>query len=892
MRFPFSILLYLILFWTAVPAGAETLRSITIENQQTEKQEEIAAVVRMKPGEEFTLSRLENAINDLRKWGIFHKVEALVRHEDDQVDLTFQLEDAYLIKDIEISGNYPILERKIRRAIFFFPGDVFEADRIPEQIDRLITFYENEGYPNTFVLIETEKNEGQRTITLKIRIEKGRGYRIDRIAVKGNTVFKDSRITNKIGRLFDYSPNHLKKDLQDIQKLYFNQGYYHARVRIENLKFDSVKRGVSFTLSIREGKKIEIHFVGNAHQQADHLRKILSLVESGEADEFELENSRNQLIAHYRSLGYEETKVSVEKKPLPAQGSEVTFTIEEGPRRVIRSIDFEGNSALSDRALKKQMLTQEHSLSQKGIFLKEIFTQDLSSIESFYQQHGFLAAKVEDWKRHLNTTLDKYLIEILIHEGDQTLIDNIDFKGLRVFKPSQIERVLKLKSSSAFSSRQLEEDVRALLVFYANHGYPYAEAKTTLEKVGDHLIRIHYEVIEGDRVHVGRILFVGNLKTRPQAILQALRFREGSPFNPEEIIESQTSLRRLGIFDGLSLETLGLQGKEREVHVVVRVEEKKDQIVDFGLSYDTDTNLKLKVNATRLNLLGKAKKFDFRVTAGLQLNRAEFLYSDPRLFGSDWQFLANIFAQLEQRPYFHDGQAGGSIVLLRDLTPRLSMLMRYEIVNTNFQESHTRFDLLKPGSGDNTTGKLQYSATYDRRDNYGDPRSGIYTLGKVDFGTQFQGRTSNFLKVGERFGHWWSPFRFLTLANTLRTDWIFQVTGPAIPTQELVFSGGDDSVRGFEQDAINPSGGKFGLIHNLELQVRLLGGLQVAGFLDTGTVTQSLWEVNATTLRHSAGVSVRYVTPVGPIRLDYGWILDRKTGENSGRLHFTFGYFF
>jgi outer membrane protein insertion porin family len=113
-----------------------------------------------------------------------------------------------------------------------------------------------------------------------------------------------------------------------------------------------------------------------------------------------------------------------------------------------------------------------------------------------------------------------------------------------------------------------------------------------------------------------------------------------------------------------------------------------------------------------------------------------------------------------------------------------------------------------------------------------------------------------------------------------------------VPVDARLYLGGDDTVRGFSQDSLLPTGGNYALVHNLELQINPFGNFQVVGFLDTGIVVESLSQVNLTNLRHSIGPGVRYKTPVGPIRLEYGFKLDPQPGESAGRLHFSFGYFF
>jgi outer membrane protein insertion porin family len=122
---------------------------------------------------------------------------------------------------------------------------------------------------------------------------------------------------------------------------------------------------------------------------------------------------------------------------------------------------------------------------------------------------------------------------------------------------------------------------------------------------------------------------------------------------------------------------------------------------------------------------------------------------------------------------------------------------------------------------------------------------------------------------------------------------IFPVPGStSVPVDDRLYLGGDDTVRGFEQDSLLPTGGLFSMVYNFEMQFNLFNNFQVVGFLDNGVVVNSMDQISLSTLRHSAGPGIRYLTPVGPIRLEYGIKLDPLPGESFGRLHFSFGYFF
>lgn len=869
----------------------EIIQTITVENKLPERIPKILNIIRMKTGDTLSMEKVENAINDLRKWGIFKNVEVLLKRQGSKVDITFQLEDAFLIRDVEIHGNYPLLESRVRRAIFFSTGDVYEKEKLNEQVERLIEFYEKEGYRNTVVFIRESINEEDRMVTLKINIDHGKSYRIDKIFITGNSIFKDLRIENKINRFLDYKPSRIKSNLESIQKLYRDHHYPRVRVKLTKVEFNDRKNTVNLTIDIREGKEVIVDFEGNEHQFSSRLRNVVDVAKNGDYDDFELENSKNQLLQHYRNLGFENVGVQFSKKEINKEKILVTFLIKEGPRRVVKKIEFEGNDNVSSNKIRDILQTKEESPTHRGVFLEEVFKQDVERIDNFFTENGYLDGKVKEWKRYLIPTGDKYIVEIDVSEGKKTIVNSFRYEGLSKFDESKLRKYLKMKEGSTYSPGQLELEVRTLLSYFSNNGHPYAEIKTELEEKEAQKVNIVFKITEGPEVKIGEVLLVGNVKTRRNTILNALKFKEKSSFSAQKILESQTTLRKLGIFDALSLETLGLQGKENIIHIVIRVDEKKDNVVDFGISYDTDLKLQGKFTYSKLNLGGYGKELDFKTIAGFRVNRGEIAYIDPRFMASDWQMSANTFVQYDRDPFFQDLQIGGGIGFLRNITKRLSMFTKYEMIQTDFVEQKTDFSQLRPGTRDNTTGKLQFAVTYDRRDNFGDPRKGYYAYGRTDFGQELY-TGSLFYKIQTRFGVWYTPIEWLTFSNAVRGLFDIPLNNKAIPTQELYFLGGDDTIRGFKYQDLNPAGGKVGIIDNLEMEIRIFKSLQIVGFLDTASLTNNLSEISASSFRHSAGPGIRYATPVGPLRLEYGFILDRRPGENKGRLHFTFGYFF
>ncbi|MCE9626175.1 MAG: BamA/TamA family outer membrane protein, partial [Deltaproteobacteria bacterium] len=295
------------------------------------------------------------------------------------------------------------------------------------------------------------------------------------------------------------------------------------------------------------------------------------------------------------------------------------------------------------------------------------------------------------------------------------------------------------------------------------------------------------------------------------------------------------------------------------------------------------------------NIFGSGKNGNIKLQGGQEISRFEINYVDPRVKGTSVQLLIGAFAGLNNRPFFEDFETGIFSTLFKDFGPYLSAYGRLDFEYVNFNEAKTVASQLDPRESaiDHTRLTTTLGVTYDRRDSYGDPRKGYYVNSTVALTNQFVQLAGNYVTTKVNFGHWYSPIPRVTFANAIRVAKIFPAPGDSfIPADDRLYLGGDDTVRGFSQDSLLPEGGTFSLVHNFEIQLRPFGNFQVVGFLDTGIVVTSMSDINFFNLRHAAGPSIRYVTPVGPIRVDYGVILDPHPGDDKQSLHFTFGYFF
>jgi len=188
----------------------------------------------------------------------------------------------------------------------------------------------------------------------------------------------------------------------------------------------------------------------------------------------------------------------------------------------------------------------------------------------------------------------------------------------------------------------------------------------------------------------------------------------------------------------------------------------------------------------------------------------------------------------------------------------------------------------------------------DFRDDPFNPKRGVFLSGAVELASQAIASEIDYWMLSGQASYYQPVYRQNSLALSVRAGAIrpYGATDE-VPIQKRFFAGGRTTVRGFAQDLLgpkgndgSPTGGNYQLILNAEMRFPLENNFLFATFFDVGSVWRHNDSYNAFDMRKSAGIGLRYITPVGPISVDYGWKLDRRAGESTGELSFTIGMVF
>ncbi|PIR25691.1 MAG: outer membrane protein assembly factor BamA [Deltaproteobacteria bacterium CG_4_10_14_0_2_um_filter_43_8] len=899
----FLTLLFLFVFLFCKPSlasnGIDTVCKITLNGLSTIKEETFLSVIPLEVGEKFSIQRIDQSLNALRKWGVFDTIAVHFEAEKFGINVVFNLKEATVVSLVEISGNFPYVQNKIRKYLTLQAGNIYTHGTVEKQKEIIINFYKRQGYINTEVEIQEEFEPEKNGIALIFHILRGEILRYKKIEVVGNTAFPKGRFVSLINPLKAYSESRLKQSIRNLNELYRMNGYPRAKVQVEEKDIDYEQNKINLLLSVEEGPQVKVSFRGNERVRYKTLRDTISIFQEGSFDGFEIEESEKRIKDLYAKLAYPNATITSSRKKINEQLYHIIFTIDEGTHQYIKDISFENANSISEDNLKAGMINTERSFGNPAPHLPQFEATDLNTVEENLKALGYTDAQVEAWKTNHPKMNFPISITIPVNPGDQITLGTISFEGNNSFKAKKLKTILKYLEEDVFYEPNLLREKQSLLIFYADNGYPYAEIKERFSIDPEtQKAAVVYEIHEGKPAIIGEILVIGDLITSQNAIKKAMGIKSSDPFSYKKILDAQLRVRRLGAFSSVAIETIGLKEKEDVIHLRVKVDEERPFLLDMEIAYTTDEKYSGSLRFTNLNAFGWAKRNTLTFTTGQEVSRAELGWIDSSFLGSSFEFNANSWVQYKKEPTFNYIQLGGSSGFFRRFR-RLGLLFKLEIDRNYFVEGSSAAADAQ-SLRNNTITKTSVSESYDTRDSFSDPRRGFFLLHNTDLFNEIKGNQANFIELSLSAEYNFSPFSWITFNSVVRGNRIYTFGfNVSVPTNELLFLGGDNTIRGFSEDTIGPVdangqavGGRVRWIFNEEARIRLGSSLQTAVFYDAGDLANDFGSLTTSSARHSFGFGLRYITPVGPIRADYAWKLDPKPGEDKNRFHFTFGYVF
>ncbi len=679
------------------------------------------------------------------------------------------------------------------------------------------------------------------------------------------------------------------------------------------------------------GPKIEVRVVG---ADLDKLKKKGLLPFLGETgyDEALVLSSVAKIKDDYQRQGHYHVKVEHGEK-LDGDRFVIDLNIDPGPVYTLRKVALEGNTTFSDKDLEDFTAVSARRLLAigSGRLIDSELSQDVKNLRAYYLLQGFPDAKVGPPK--VAEEGQDLSVEIPIEEGRRERIGTVTFSGFNPehLDPERLRPPLGL-AGGPFHPQILDGALDRLRAELGTAGF--TEARVSAEKSWNPdktQVDLKISALEGPRITVDRIIVRGNRHTDSEVIRRTLGLKPGDPASAGRLLEVERTLYKLNIFSRVEVELIRSALDDTTRDVLVRLQEGKPITLTYGFGYDSDDGWRGLLGFNDANVGGQAYALRSDLRLSGTSSRFRLLFDQPYVF--------HLAKPLTTSVFYEQGQAAqeafeltryGARTETTDAVGehgRFSLGLDYRVVEIDKLAPGLALSDLEREARPVQLANLFPSFLYDRRDDPVLPSRGYSTLAQIQYSFPLLGAQGNFVKLFVQqtrlFPFGGKSGRQLVLATSVRSGAI-EALGD-LPTSgvdtggttadlasrnvfisERFFSGGSTSHRAYGRDELGipgesliqptgrtslvPIGGNGLLLGNVELRFPLVGALGGVVFVDSGNVWADWRSIDLSEVRTGAGVGLRYVSPIGPLRIDFGWKLARRPDEKKGvQISFSFG---
>ena len=891
------------------PGGAPVLSTISFQAPSPYQvtYEELYGLVTLRPGDRLTEETVRDSIRRLSTRSVFREVTAYVREDGGKADLLFFLRPIPLVAEIEVTGQKALTAAQIISASRIRRGASLEEKDLAEAERMVRSFLAGKGFTTGKCAIQVSCSVVNGAGKVRIAVEEGKPGLVETLAVPGASFFPPERLAGilgvEAGKPFDFQ--RWEEGLTRLRVEYKKAGFLTVHVE-GSASLCEIGSSLCPRAEVVEGRRYDVRWEGLREFSPEKLAKVAGLYGTEEVSEGALAyDLRERVLAFYRQEGYLRAQVGV------AVGEEgdgkvpLTVKVQEEKAGYIKEIRFEGNRGVPAEALLRRMNTRErgtfHWLTGSGKYNEEEWNRDLSALIGYYQEEGYVRMKVDGVDDEWDASGGIAKV-IRIEEGPRYTLREIRFRGNDHFLRPEFLALMRNHEGAFVDYVRLERDQEAIAEKYRNSGFLDATVEGKLDfEEGKDTVVASFTIVEGSSYRLGSVIVQGNLMTRPIAVLRENPIPSGGYAGEEALLKFQQSVYGTGLYKSVRLQRIK-RPAEGFLDLVVEVEEAMMLDVEFGGGYASNTGWRGSVYAKDRNLDGLGRSLSGLVLIGQKVQNYQLEMREPYVLGNRWKWEGVLTAShlYQDNPSFKLQKTALIAGINQKILERSTVSLQYEFSLDETYDVEPGAIISPADQGRANIASVRGLVVLDFRDDPFNPKRGMYASGGGELASQLFGSQVDYWSLTGQTSYYLPVVRRNSLALSARAGVIlpYGIT-PEVPIQKRFFAGGRTTVRGFKQDTLGPIGpdgapigGNFQLILNAEMRVPLQYGFLTAVFVDAGSVW--LWNQPpyGFDLRETAGLSLRYITPVGPISVDYGWKLDRRPGEAAGAWSFTIGMVF
>lgn len=726
----------------------------------------------------------------------------------------------------------------------------------------------------------------------------------------------------------------LSKIDRDLRALYL-MGYFRD-VSFDMIEGDS---GKILTIRIVEKPTVKEYFLeGNKKLDHDKLLEVMDLAPNRILSASKIKANIAKIKKLYSDEGYFMADVDYVVGPEKDNIVTVTIRIREYKKVLIKSINFVGNSAFTDDKLRKIMRTKEGTLwsriASSGVYKQDEFEADISMLNNFYRDKGYADIQIDPPLVALTPDKRWMFITLRISEGPEYKVGEVDIEGELLFDKGDLFKKLILRTGDVFSYSKFLGDIETLKNTYTDIGYAFASVTPrTPRNPETKIVNITYVVEKGNLAYIERIDIQGNERSRDKVIRRELLIREGELFSGPGIRKSKEYLMRLGYFDDVTITTERGSSEER-VNLLIEVKERRVGNFIIGVGFSSLENFIGTAQVTHTDLWGLGHRINLTAEIGQYRKNIDLSYVEPYLL--DTKIIAGISLLNQDRDYrsFSRLDKAARLRLGYPLGWDVRGFISYGFADTEIKDVAADSPIfLSLQRGRISITSLIFSLDRSTVNNPNDPSRGSRNSVSLEWASQNFGGDINFLKY-QATTRWYFDLLGEKLIGRLfdkpiTTAWrpVIMLNGEMgyaqsldnerLPLSERFFLGGLNSVRGFRTRGLGPEdssiiasdpsdpasglttvtsriGGNKFLQGNIEFIFPIIPTVGVKGlfFFDVGNAFDDDENYQLGKFRQSWGFGFRWMSPIGPLRFEWGFPLHPQGDEESQVFEFGMGTFF
>ena len=658
----------------------------------------------------------------------------------------------------------------------------------------------------------------------------------------------------------------------------------------------------------------QVLFEGNSNLKNDKLQDEVQIRPRGVFTKAKVEEDVGRIVELYRRSGRISATVTPKIVQLPQRRVDLIFEINEGPKSGILRVNFLGNDRFSANDLRNVVVTKESAwykfFQSNDNYDPDRIEYDREQLRKFYRNRGFYDFRIISSVAELEPSRNGFAVTYALSEGTQYRFGKMTVHAeLKKLNGDILRQILPVKEGQLYSDDKIEKATDALTFAAGAAGFAFVDVRPRYTpNPAKRTVDVTFDVKEGPRVYIDRIDIVGNTQTLDYVIRRQLGVAEGDAYNRALVDRSKLSVKSLGFFKDVDITTVPGSAPDK-TNLLVKVTEQPTGQLSFSAGYSSLDSVVADIGITQSNFRGRGENVSMRVSAGYLQQQIDLSFTEPHFLNRDLQGGFDIYAQrydFTLQASYTTTSVGGTFHVAFPLANNALLTTRYTIRTDDVIVADS---LCVPGSelvsivlceqrGAYVTSLVGYTLGFDQRNDPQNPTRGYYV--NISQDVAGFGGTVHYVR-SEGHGGWFHGFnKDFIFSFTGSTGYIDGWNGDTIRITDRFYKGGDD-FRGFQIAGIGPRdtqygdalGGKFYAVGTMEMTVPTKlpeqYGIHAALFTDFGTlgILDRGNKVNPNTnlplvavkddlgLRASAGISIFWKSPLGPLRFDFSQIIKK-----------------